>query len=57
MKLEIKNIEGKVLVTVEEKDFNKEKPLMFHLFGGKENKEKIDVKYLKGTGKGKLVLN
>ena len=57
MKLEIKNIQGKVLATIEEKDFNNEKPLIFHLFSGKTNQEKVDVKYLKGTAKGKLVLN
>ena len=57
--LEIKTVDGKVLATIDEKDFSQEKPLSFHLHNDSKDKTtgKTDIKWLKKTGSNKLVLN
>lgn len=57
--LQIKSVDGKVLATVEDKDFSQERPLSFHLHNDSKDKTtgKTDIKWLKKTGSGKLVLN
>ena len=51
--LEIKTLEGKVIATIKEIDFNQEKPLVFVLHG----KQTKDTKWLRVTKKIKLILN
>ena len=54
--LEIKSMDNKILIVIDEKDFGTEKPLVINYIS-KNNSKTLDTKQLRLTRKIKLLLN